>query len=92
MTADRIRLEAVVRGHVQGVGFRDWVRRRARDRGVVGSAVNLPDGGVALVAEGPREAVQSLLDTLRSGPTPGEVVGISADWSPATGVEGFRTG
>ena len=92
MTAERVRLEAVVRGQVQGVGFRDWVRRRARDRGVVGSAVNLPDGGVALVAEGPRDAVQSLLDTLRSGPTPGEVVGISEDWSGATGLDGFRVG
>lgn len=81
-----------MRGHVQGVGFRDWVRRRARDRGVVGSAVNRPDGGVELVAEGPREAVQSLLDTLRSGPTPGEIVAISEDWLPATGVEGFRMG
>lgn len=90
--AERVRLEAVVRGRVQGVGFRDWVRRRARDRSVVGSAVNRLDGGVDLVAEGARDSVQSLLDALRTGPTPGEVIAISEDWSAATGLDGFRMG
>ena len=52
------RLHAVVRGHVQGVGFRYWVRGAAGDLGLRGTATNLPDGRVEVIAEGPRAACE----------------------------------
>ena len=47
-----VRLTAWVRGRVQGVGFRWWVRSRALELGLAGSATNLDDGRVQVVAEG----------------------------------------
>ncbi len=73
MTTDRVRLSAFVHGHVQGVGFRWWTRSRALELGLVGYASNQADGRVHVVAEGPSEKVQALLDALRSGETPGRV-------------------
>lgn len=79
------RLEATVSGVVQGVGFRYWTLAEAEKRGLVGSAGNLPDGTVQVVAEGPREEVEALLAWLRSGETPGRVQRVEAGIVPATG-------
>lgn len=62
------RVDAVVRGVVQGVGFRWFVVRRARELGLTGWVANRPDGGVVVVAEGPGRALDDLLALLRSGP------------------------
>ena len=64
MTARR----AVVAGRVQGVGFRFFAARAARDLGVRGWVRNRPDGCVETVAEGAEEAVSLYLDRLRMGP------------------------
>lgn len=85
------RLQALVTGDVQGVGFRDWIRTQARRFDVSGSAVNRPDGGVEVVAEGTRESCESLLAALR-GSTPGSVVAVDESWSDAGGENGFRIG
>ncbi len=69
----QVRLIAHVHGRVQGVGFRWWTRSRALELGLSGYAANQPDGRVLVVAEGPRREVQALLDSLRSGQTPGRV-------------------
>ncbi len=53
------RLTAWVRGRVQGVGFRWWVRRNALELGLLGTAENLVDGRVKVIAEGGK---QSLID------------------------------
>jgi acylphosphatase len=65
-----MRLRAVVRGRVQGVGFRWWTRSRALELGLVGSAVNLPDGRVEVIAYGPQQACRRLLELLSSQPAP----------------------
>jgi DNA ligase D-like protein (predicted 3'-phosphoesterase) len=57
-----------VAGTVQGVGFREATRRRALDAGVRGWVRNEADGAVAVHAEGPAGAVQTLLDYLARGP------------------------
>ncbi|MDH6197255.1 acylphosphatase [Mycobacterium frederiksbergense] len=77
------RLSAWVHGRVQGVGFRWWTRSRALELGLTGFASNRPDGRVHVVAQGPREACQRLLDLLQSGQTPGAVDNVVADWSDA---------
>jgi acylphosphatase len=73
------------------VGFRWWTRGRALALGLTGSAGNLADGRVEVIAEGPRERCEALLTALRSGDTPGVVNGVIERWSPARGgLNGFR--
>ncbi|WP_460447248.1 acylphosphatase [Angustibacter aerolatus] len=84
------RLQAFVRGTVQGVGFRWWVRSRALELGLTGSAANLDDGRVEVVAEGPRTACLRLLDLLGEQPSthgrPGEVTYVHDAWAPPRGT------
>ncbi|MGH8964796.1 MAG: acylphosphatase [Actinomycetes bacterium] len=85
-----VRLTAWVHGHVQGVGFRWWTRSRALELGLAGTATNLPDGRVVVVAEGERHPCELLLDALRSGSTPGRVDQVVEQWGPARGgLHGF---
>jgi acylphosphatase len=85
------RLVALVSGRVQGVGFRYWVRDRARPLGLAGAATNLADGRVEVVAEGPRPECERLLGALRGGGSPGEVRSVEASWSDPVGeAVGFR--
>jgi acylphosphatase len=58
----------MVHGKVQGVFFRASTRERALDLGLSGSATNLPDGSVEVVAEGEAMAVDALEAWLRHGP------------------------
>jgi acylphosphatase len=59
----------LVSGQVQGVGFRWFVARHARNLGLGGYARNLPDGRVEVVASGGRaEAIARLEELLRAGP------------------------
>jgi acylphosphatase len=87
---DSARLTAWVRGRVQGVGFRWWVRSRALELGLVGSAANLDDGRVEVVAEGPRSDCEALLAALGGPETPGHVSGVTQRWAEARGdLSGF---
>lgn len=88
-----VRVTAWVRGRVQGVGFRWWVRARALELGLVGSATNLEDGRVEVVAEGSRAACERLLDRLRGPGTPGRVTGVAERWAePRGNLGGFLEG
>ena len=88
--SDSVRLTAWVHGRVQGVGFRWWVRSRALELGLVGSVANLPDGRVEVVAEGPRNACQALLDALNGSRTPGRVRNVVERWGQSRGgIAGF---
>lgn len=79
-------LRAVVRGRVQGVGFRDFVYTRARFLGLTGYVRNLPDGrSLEVVAEGPRADLEQLLEYLREGPRMARVDSIDAQWGEASG-------
>ncbi|MFC6061422.1 acylphosphatase [Streptomyces ochraceiscleroticus] len=86
-----VRLTAWVRGRVQGVGFRWFTRANALRIGrLVGFAINREDGRVQVVAEGPRERCEELLEWLRTGDTPGRVDGVSEIWdTPRGGYDGF---
>jgi acylphosphatase len=81
VSEDDVRLTAWVHGRVQGVGFRWWVRARALELGLAGWAANLDDGRVEVVAEGPRTAVQALLDALNGPGTPGRVRTVVERWA-----------
>jgi acylphosphatase len=85
-----VRVTAWVRGRVQGVGFRWWTRSRALELGLVGWALNLEDGRVEVVAEGPRESCEALVALLGAPGTPGRVDLVTSRWSQARGADGFR--
>jgi acylphosphatase len=84
VTADR-RLDAVVRGRVQGVGFRFFVLRRALELGLDGWVANAADGSVHVRAEGPRDALDDLLARLASGPSGAWVDDVETRWGDGTG-------
>ena len=84
-------LHAVVRGRVQGVGFRFFVLQQADALGLSGWVRNRADGSVEVRAEGNRPALESLLADLRRGPTAAHVEGVDHDWEvEAEGMRGFR--
>jgi acylphosphatase len=84
------RLTALVSGEVQGVNFRNFARRLARDAGLAGYAENLSDGRVEVVAEGPRDELEALLYQLYRGPTHAQVEAIDVAWGEGSGLEGFH--
>lgn len=82
---ERARLEAVVEGRVQGVGFRVFVLRKARELGLVGWVANEPGRRVRCLAEGPRPVLEDLLTALRAGPPGAAVHGVHERWASPTG-------
>ena len=85
------RVVAVVSGHVQGVGYRWFVRMLAGAAGLSGSAANLPDGRVELVLEGPDEAVAALVAALDGPRAPGTVSRVDSHREAVQGITGFTT-
>jgi acylphosphatase len=80
-----VRLSARVFGVVQGVGFRYWTMGKADELALKGEVKNLSDGSVAIVAEGPQQQVQKLLDWLRSDNAPGRVERVEESLTAAEG-------
>jgi len=62
------RVEVYVEGVVQGVGFRYFTKKVAKELGVKGFVKNLPDGRVFIVAEGEEEKLEKFLSAIRRGP------------------------
>ena len=83
-TETQERLSARITGRVQGVGFRNFTRTRARRLGVTGWVRNERDGSVRLEAEGARKALESLADAVQEGPRTARVENVDVDWSEAT--------
>jgi acylphosphatase len=84
-------LHVMVRGEVQGVGFRYFAQREAERRGLVGWVRNLRDGEVEAYADGEEEAVKEWLSLLYRGPSTARVKEVLPVWSAARDVaEGFE--
>lgn len=66
----------LVRGRVQGVGFRWWTVRMARDLGLRGTVRNRSDGAVEVHAAGPRPSLERLASALGGGPAHARVEGV----------------
>jgi acylphosphatase len=79
----------LVRGHVQGVFFRDELKRRAEREGVAGWVANRDDGAVEALLEGEPEAVERLVDWAREGPPDARVEHLAAERVQARGLTGF---
>jgi acylphosphatase len=90
-TPARERLDAFVRGRVQGVGFRYFVLREASYLSLDGYVANERDGSVHVVAEGPTWVLDELLERLRDGPPASIVERVIERREPARGIgRGFR--
>jgi acylphosphatase len=85
-----IRRRVVVHGFVQGVFFRDTVRRRAGERGVAGWVRNTPEGTVEAAFEGELAEVERLVDLCREGPRGARVDRVDVAEEEPEGVSGFR--
>jgi acylphosphatase len=83
------RRRVLIHGFVQGVYFRDTLRRRAGSLGVSGWARNNPDGTVEAVFEGEPDAVERMLALSREGPRGARVDRIEVFEEDATGGAGF---
>jgi acylphosphatase len=79
------RLHGVIKGDVQGVGFRFFLIRRAQALGLTGWVTNRDDGVVEFVAEGRRQDLEQLERAAREGPRPASVTAVEVNWSEATG-------
>ena len=90
MSEDLIRRRVVVRGRVQGVFFRDSTRDQAESHGVAGWVANRSDGAVEAVLEGPRAAVEQVLDFLESGPSRASVENLAVQDEDPEGLTGFK--
>ncbi len=81
----------IVRGRVQGVGYRAFVQQTARTIGLQGWVRNLEDGTVEVYAAGTPEQLSPLEDALRKGPYGSEVRGVnSREDTVESAQQGFR--
>jgi acylphosphatase len=76
---------AVVKGRVQGVGFRYSAVRQARALRISGSVSNRADGSVEVIAEGGTPDLERLLAWLRRGPSGAYVREVDVEWLPWSG-------
>ena len=87
-----VRKRVRAHGRVQGVFFRDTVRRAAESAGVAGWARNCGDGTVEAVFEGPDDAVERLVELCRSGPGHADVSRLDVSAEAPEGLAGFDVG
>jgi acylphosphatase len=85
--ARNARVEVVVGGLVQGVGFRMFVARVAAEHDLTGWVANEPDGSVRCVAEGPRGTLEAFVRKLAAGPPGAVIERFTVAWSEA--LDGF---
>jgi acylphosphatase len=79
------RVHLFVSGRVQGVFFRAHTRDLAQKLGLSGFVRNLPDGRVEVVAEGPEEKLQELIEFCHRGPPLAYVTNVEIRWEEPTG-------
>ena len=81
----------IVRGRVQGVGFRWFVEREAHMLGIGGSVRNNSDGSVEVLAIGTRDQLSGLRSRLREGPRAARVDDVEEfEAQPVAGLKTFR--
>jgi acylphosphatase len=78
------RLHVMVRGRVQGVGFRLYTQQAAEELGLTGWVANRSDRSVEVVAEGPRAALDQFLKSVKRGPSMAQVTDLQHEYLTAT--------
>lgn len=85
-------ISGLVKGKVQGVGFRYHVKAHAKENQIEGSATNLPDGSVQVILQGSRSALEELKQKVEQGPTFSNVESVSWEEIPVSSLSGFVIG
>lgn len=85
-------VRCVVSGRVQGVFFRASTRQKADELGLTGTAVNLPDGRVEVIACGPEARLRQLQSWLWQGPDLARVEAVDCEPVDERRFNGFHTG
>ena len=80
----------IVSGRVQGVGFRFFAERAARELALAGFVRNLPNGAVEAVAEGEEEAIARYVERLGEGPGMGRVTDLRVEEIAVSGYRDFE--
>jgi acylphosphatase len=86
--ADAVHLR--IEGRVQGVGYRDWLSRRARTNGLRGWVRNRLDGSVEALLIGATEAVEDVIAACRHGPRLASVTAVQRSAGSDDGITGFQ--
>jgi acylphosphatase len=86
-----VRRRVRAHGRVQGVFFRDSVRREASRRGVAGWAKNRADGTAEAVFEGEPDAVEAMVEYVREDPGHSSVERVDVSHEEPEGLNGFET-
>jgi acylphosphatase len=79
------RIQAVLSGRVQGVGFRFFAVQEAQQRGLTGWVRNVGEDQMEVAAEGPEAELEGLVAALREGPPLARVAHAAVEWRKATG-------
>ena len=74
-------IECIISGRVQGVLYRDFSRRKARELGLVGTVGNLSDGTVKVVAQGEELTLKKYIEFLKHGSLFSRVEECKVTWS-----------
>ena len=74
----------LIKGLVQGVGYRYYAQQAASSLGLKGFVRNLWDGDVEVVVEGDKTVIEELIDNLKIGPSSGRVTNVYIDWDTCT--------
>jgi acylphosphatase len=90
MTADSIHYQLLVKGRVQGVGYRAFASRLAAGYNLKGYVKNMPDGSVRIEVEGPREILDQFVHSCKEGPVWARVEEVLATQSPIEGYSDFK--
>ena len=85
-----IRRRLLVSGQVQGVFYRDSCRKEAEEKGITGSARNLPDGRVEVILEGAEDAVGRMIEWCRRGSDMARVDSVEVEDQEPQGESGFK--
>ena len=79
----------LISGFVQGVGYRQFVKRKAREFGLTGFVRNLPDGKVEAIFQGSKENIEKMIVFCKKGPFLSEIKEVQAAWEESK--ESFET-
>ncbi len=80
-----IRVHVFIKGRVQGVFYRVWVRTQAERLGLTGWVRNLTDERVEVVFEGPKDKIEKIISKCKIGPSVAGVKQVDIKWEKATG-------
>lgn len=89
MSAERS-FHLIIRGRVQGVGYRAWAQAMARRHGLSGWVRNRVDGTVEAVIAGPEDAVAAMIEACREGPPAARVDAIEVSEAAGVNRPGFH--